>query len=546
MSPDAREWMSANGMDESDMDRAVSWSLLLSLPLAAAIVVIGLLAFPRMLPFFLVAAAMVFVVLRQYALGIPRAMMVEEGRRFAAEAPEVIGSLSISVSLNPSLEDAVRPHGEGVLRRRLAGLQWDVVMGKSPDLQTAISRMASMMTDECRSLHQSLYLVLGATRERTVSGRKRLLDKANTLVIEGMRERVVRYAASLQLPAMAIFCLGIILPILLFTVVPMTSMDLKGGRTSSAVQFLGCVLLLAAVPLATLVIARGLVKKNPLQCRPAPVRCPPRAVSLLAASFALGVFLCLIPGARVLFPLLLCLPPALAVVCILRKRISAGRAEQGGETELALLLYEMGNLLESGSGPEQALTLALSSRPSSPTLDRVRLCLSLQISGLGGLSSGLKEDALLLRSAPLSNQALVAVLAACEKDPQAAGAMALDLAQYLSELQKAKEGMRVQLRSIMDMMTFTAVIFAPLVIGLTTSIFAAISATGQVGGGLQDADLIGGVYVLELCLISAYMTTFIAGDGKWVSWAWRSALSCPISALVLISASALSSSLTVR
>jgi hypothetical protein len=106
--------------------------------------------------------------------------------------------------------------------------------------------------------------------------------------------------------------------------------------------------------------------------------------------------------------------------------------------------------------------------------------------------------------------------------------------------------MRVQLRSIIDMMTFTAVIFAPLVIGLTTSIFAAISATGQVGGGMQEADLIGGFYVLELCLISAYMTTFIAGNGKWASWAWRSAISCPISALVLISASALSSSLTVR
>jgi hypothetical protein len=146
----------------------------------------------------------------------------------------------------------------------------------------------------------------------------------------------------------------------------------------------------------------------------------------------------------------------------------------------------------------------------------------------------------------MASQALVAVLTACEKDPQAAGALALDLAQYQAELHRANEGMRVQLRALMDMMTFTAVVFAPLVIGLTTSIFAVITATGQVGGGLPQADIVGGIYVLELCLIATYMNIFIGGDGSWATWSWRSAISTPAAALVLISASILSSSLTVR
>jgi len=546
--PEVAEWMVARGLPSTEVDNALRWSFLISWILAAALIGTGVLALRSLLPFLILAAVMVFLVLRQYVLGLPRAMMLEEGRRMAAEAPEVVGGLSIALALNPSLEDAVHSEsGGGSLRRRLATLQWEVTMGRSVDLAAALSRLSLSLGEEGQALRQALYLLLGATRERTALGRRRLLDKANALVIEGMKERVGRYAASLQLPTMAIFCFGIILPILLFTVVPMASMDLRGGG-SPATQGLTCVLLLAVVPVVTLIMAYGMVRRNPLR-RSMPSRqfgSTFKHLPLVVAALVGGAFLCLVPGCRPLSPLLLSLPSSLLVIFLLRNRVSVERTEKGGETELGLLLFELGNLLQSGAGPEEALQTVLSSRPSTPVLQRVRRCLVLHQAGLGSIHDDLAGDELLWRSAPMATQALLAVMTACERDPEAAGGLALDLAQYLAELQRARESMRQQLRSMLDMVTFTACVFAPMVIGLTASIFAVIAATGQIGGGLADADLIGGIYVLELCLVAAYLNTFIAGPGHWRGWCWRSALTCPVAAFVLISVSALSGSLLVR
>lgn len=549
LAPEVVAWMAARGLAPTDMENALRWGLLIAMPLAAVLLCTGILALRGMLPFLALAAAMVFIVTRQYALGLPRTMMREEGRRMAAEAPEVIGGLSIALALNPSLEDAVRTgSGGGALRGRLALLQWEVIMGRHADLAAALSGLSLSLGEECQALRQALYLLLGATRERTASGRKRLLDKANALVIEGMKERVGRYAASLQLPTMAIFCFGIILPILLFTVVPMASMDLRGGG-SATTQVITCGLLLGAVPMVTMVMALGMVRRNPLR-RAVPTmqfdRSTFRPLLLVAASIACGALLCLVLGCRPLWPLLLSLPPSLLVIVLLRRTVAVERGEKIGEAEVGLLLFEMGNLLQSGAAPEAALQKALSSRSSTPVLQRLHRCLAVHQAGLGSFREDLAGDELLRRSAPMATQALLAVMTACDRDPVAAGGLALDLAQYLAELQRAREGMHQQLRSLLEMMTFTACAFAPMVIGLTTSIFAVITATGQVGGGLADADLIGCIYVLELCLVAAYLNTFIAGPGHWRGWCWRCALTCPMAALVLISTSALSGSLLVR
>jgi hypothetical protein len=543
------EWMAARAITADQVDNGVLWGCLIALPLAGSLVGAGIFLLKSLLPFLALAALMVFVIMRQYVLGLPRSLMLEENRRMAAEAPEVVGGLSIALALNPSLEEALRHDGQGgALRNRLAILQWEVTMGRSADLTAALSRLSLSFGEECQALRQALYLLLGATRERTTSGRRRLLDKANALVIDGMKERVARYAASLQLPTMAIFCFGIILPILLFTVVPMASMDLRGGGSGST-QGLTCFLLLFVVPLVILLMASGMVRRNPLRRPSISMRVERSSINsllLVLASLLGGALLIMLLDSRPLMPLLISMPPSITVLCILRRRVASERAERGAEVELGLLLFEMGNLLQSGAGPEAALTTALSSRARGPALQCLRRHLAIHQAGLGSFREDVARDELLRRSAPMATQALLAVMSACDKDPEAAGALALDLAQYLAELQRAREGMRQQLRSLLDMMTFTACAFAPMVIGLTTSIFAVIAASGQVGGGMADADVIGGVYVLELCLVAAYLNTFIAGPGHWRGWCWRCALTCPTAALVLISASGLSDFLIVR
>jgi hypothetical protein len=538
--------MAAAGIAPEDMGNALLWGYAICAFLGATAVVLGLSLLRGALPMLLPAVALCPLVWRQYVMGLPAAMAREEERLMAAEAPEVVGTISIALSINPSLEDAVRCHGDqNVLWGRIRRLQWEVTLGRCQDLPSALHRLSQSLGEDCQALRQALYLLIGATRERSPSGRRRLLDRANSLVIEGMRERVGRYSASLHLPTMAIFSFGIILPILVFTIVPMASMDIRGGQPSSSIDALCTATLLVVVPLMTLLIARGMVRRNPL-CSPVAGwgGCfGPRGSALVLCSLALGAGICLIPGLRPLFAIIVSLPASLTVAYLLRARIAGEHLEKESEAEVGLALFEMGNLLQSGFGPEQAMQIALSSRPESRSVLRMRRCLSIHLSGLATLRGAMEADDVLRRSAPMSTKAVVAVLDACERDPATAGALALDLAQYLWELRRAKEAVRQQLKSMLDMMTFTACVFAPMVIGLTTSIFGAISAAGNASGGMRDADIIGGVYVLELCLVSAYLTTFIGGSSSWMGWCWRSAITCPVAAVVLISASALSGSL---
>ena len=53
---------------------------------------------------------------------------------------------------------------------------------------------------------------------------RHLLDKANSLVIEGVKDRVERYVASLSLPTMVFFAFGILLPVMMFSLVPLLTL----------------------------------------------------------------------------------------------------------------------------------------------------------------------------------------------------------------------------------------------------------------------------------------------------------------------------------
>ena len=83
---------------------------------------------------------------------------------------------------------------------------------------------ASTLGEENENLRQSIHLFISATHESTREGMDRLLDKANALVIDGVKDRVERYVASLALPTMVFFAFGILLPVMMFSLVPLLTL----------------------------------------------------------------------------------------------------------------------------------------------------------------------------------------------------------------------------------------------------------------------------------------------------------------------------------
>ena len=185
------------------------------------------------------------------------------------ESPSIIGCMTMSMQVRPSLEHAVpfaSDRGEGVLSRRLREAQWANLTRSQGSLTEALDDLSASLSGSNASLRQSLHLVISATCERTKQGMDRLLDKANAVAINGVREVVESYVASLSMPTMVLFSLGTLLPIMLFSVLPLLSLGTALGSEGSPVipfPYLAF-LLLGVIPFTAFAYAWSILSRNPL------------------------------------------------------------------------------------------------------------------------------------------------------------------------------------------------------------------------------------------------------------------------------------------
>ena len=97
-----------------------------------------------------------------------------------------------------------------------------------------------------------------------------------------------------------------------------------------------------------------------------------------------------------------------------------------------------------------------------------------------------------------------AVYGASLEDIRSAGRLALQLAKQMEEQDSVRTGIRMELKSMTDTMAATAMLFAPLVLGLGIAIMGPMSsmAGSEIGGG---SALTTAVYLVELCAVIAVM-----------------------------------------
>ena len=95
----------------------------------------------------------------------------------------------------------------------------------------------------------------------------------------------------------------------------------------------------------------------------------------------------------------------------------------------------------------------------------------------------------MLRMSPLVRNALMTVSECAASDPQAAGKVALNLAQYLSDLRSCQSKIHEKLQNVVDMMSSTSSIFAPVVLGITSSLFSLVGSVSPGSGSMQNMTL---------------------------------------------------------
>jgi hypothetical protein len=466
----------------------------------------------------------------------PMRLARKEESAMLVESPSVVGMMSMSMHISPSLERAVSyasSHGNGTLSKRLRKVSWNAMADWRDDLGSELMELTSSLSDSNRNLKQSLQMLLTATSERSRIGMERLLDKANDLVVQGVREKMDQYVTSLSFPTMVLFAFGVLLPVMLFSLVPMFTMKVVLSSETEVAPALGfeqvAFLMLVLFPSCTFLFAQSTLAKHPLRIGAVMTKEDKKQLALVfCMAIASGLVASFIPLLQPFVTL-----GAVAAVpsgfILWRWRAEHAISMKGDriELEFILALFQVGNCMLSGSSLESAVITSskvLRSEAfrafSSQVIHRVRT------EGLT-MAQAFQSNDVLSGASPLVRNAYVTIAESSVIDPESAGRTAVNLAKYLSELRDSERKGRERMRSVVDMMSYTSMLFAPIVIGVTGSLFDLVSGiTGSEGSDILT--LIGGLYTIELCVVVSYFNGGLLGNRSVGSTAYDFARRAPV------------------
>ncbi len=543
-----RDWMTRNSVTASDVESAAWRRFLSALLLTSALMASLFVLFgPRTMIYVLLPAVLVPLLLANRVANSPSRQAKREQRAYLRESPETIGTLVMNMRIQPSLEWAmgrVSQTCSGELTKRFVRMGWEVLTRRSDSLEQSVLAFIPRLSSQNDAVGRSLHLVLGSTYEPDVASRDRVLDRANHVALEGVKEAADHYVASLSNPALVIFALGIMLPVMLFSIAPLLSMGAisTAGGSDTASMFEGgwlFFLLLIVVPTGCLLFANSALSTNPLAEVPRLVL--PDKVTLLAPiglSAILSIASIIIVQGELL-PYCLALSFLLPLCSVIRIRTRHQRKGRMAAQRAGFIssLFQMGSRMAGGASFEKSLEeMALTGKGTpfggcaDSALKRARL-------DRAGLSEILERELLPASGVDIA-QAFTVVGRAAEKDPRYAGRLALNLAHNFSDVRAAEMKMEENLHGVVDMMRSTGTIFAPVVLGVTSSLMAVTVGAGLASSSSVDLQImLAMIYLSELVFCVCYFTNFLHRDRTWRDLASDFAARCPIALVVFTAVS---------
>jgi len=156
--------------------------------------------------------------------------------KILGQAPLATLYLVIAMEVTPNLESSVAfaaknmPDPMGRIFRRLL---WMVETRNMPDMEAAMNWYSTKIKEWAPHVSEGFYLIAGSMRE-VGDMRKRTLEKAVNIVLEGTQKMMEEFARGLDLPVMATNAFGIMLPVLLLVMLPIVSVFVSTANVGPA------------------------------------------------------------------------------------------------------------------------------------------------------------------------------------------------------------------------------------------------------------------------------------------------------------------------
>ena len=451
-----------------------------------------------------------------------------DARRLTKECPSVVGMIASTLQAGGSIDTAIRTVSEQGPRNS-SELFREAVMAAdtkgSESLVTALNSLLENLHSSLSGYRRAIMMTISASESSDESSRDAMLKDASDMALESVKELGESYSASLTMPCMVVFGLGIMVPVIMMSILPMLSV---GGMFGAKMLDQKTVVLMTLVVIPTVILAVTILvrDKNPF------VSDEPDSEALKLALPLLSVIPIMIsllyigtePSRAVLLSFI---PACILTALLMIDVIQFERGHCRRENSLMNVIFDLGNRMVSGVNFERASIDSIRSSEEcldiSDTLEReYAMCRGDELSAISTTIGPVSKEV----SMAMSN-----IYVCSTKDADDAGRMALTMGRQFQSVTVAKKGMETRLKSMTDMMMGTAMFFAPLVLGLSISMLEPLS---RIGGNisLDYTSLILSIYLIELsALISILMTCLGSGDRMYKT-VWRFCLICPISLIV--------------
>ena len=502
------------------------------------------------------ASAGVTLLLRESVLGYPSRAARRKAEEVLKDSTRSTNLMIMSLGHEASISKAIMfaSRDENPFSEELRGCVWAVVMGTCASFEEALHALGSRWARFSAELKATANSMVTASCESTEDGKRRALDRANNAMIVGAKRRIEEYALSLSTPSMVMFGLGILLPLMVGSFLPMLSWNMwsfgsaemgstLGGGDESILQTV--FLMNVLFPALAFLVASNAISHHPLEtkgrgCVLALSR--PFAVAAGILSLA-GVWLfanCLDGFPRSAGMLISGTVPLSVLAVIEGARMSTSDVQDGGGVEDAL--FVTGARMLEGENFEAALERAASDLDERSAKTIRSLSFRSNIVGQELDSAIADQEKALGGSNAL--EAFKVVREAAEKDEAAAGLLAMDLAAYLKDLHDLDDTLKGRLKPTISMMRATAFALGPIVMGVTYAIFVSMgSVMGEARGGFNPDSflLVLGAFLAETGILVSYFVWGIEGRGSRSSLLFAAGSCVAVSELIFTATSFLAS-----
>jgi len=497
--------------------------------------------------------------------------------RMLGRAPEAVNYMVMSMSLTPALDKAVAFAAENTDEPLSSGLKkviWNIYTRKFNTIEDSFLDFAYEWGYWNEDLKRSLYAIRMAVFERSEEGLKRNLEKAKDIVLLGTKKKIDEFAASLSGPTTILFAIGILMPMVIGAMLPMLSLvninltipaagaagstaGITPAQQSSDNTVALIVLMDILFPIVTFGYAYYILGKRPGTTPPPKIKSTmskkkENAILITALILTIGISLVsipmvLAPEGTILYyigPLPIIIGVGLGIAYYCGTTVFAIKKERDDiikmEEEFPDALFQLGSRMTEGSSVEVALKRTAESMEGTKIGELLKkIVFSIQVSGETLDEVLFSRTRGILREFPskLISVTFKTITEIVKKDPLTAGKTIIDIANYQRDLKKVDHEIKRELASTAGMMKTTAIVFAPIVMGMTSALYVLLTKTLIE---ITQAHLISihvfylilGVYLILTDLIIIYFVTGIEHGEDWSERKAMAASTLPIAVLI--------------